>query len=160
MVQIRGSIDRIDVFEHEGKRYGVAIDYKTGRSAEWYGKQMLGGEELQLRLYLLAMRQLWGIEPAGALYLGFGDGLRHGAVRADLAPQIPGHDLPGQKIKTYDAGQWENWLYAETPRRIGEVVNRLVGLDIVAAPRGGDCGFCSLRTLCRYGDLAEETIDA
>jgi hypothetical protein len=160
MVQIRGSIDRIDVFEHEGKRYGVAIDYKTGRSAKWYGEQMLEDEDLQLRLYLLAMRQLWGIVPAGALYLGFGDGLRHGAVRADLAPHVPGHDLRGQKVEHFDAAAWDDWLYTKTLQRIGEVVDRLVGLDIVAAPRGGDCGFCALRTLCRYGDLAEETIDA
>jgi hypothetical protein len=82
-VSFRGSLDRVDVFTVDDKRHGVVLDYKTGKTSKYYAKEMMDGVDLQLRLYLLVLERFWGITPVGALYLGFGDGVRRGAVNAD-----------------------------------------------------------------------------
>jgi ATP-dependent helicase/nuclease subunit B len=148
-VFFRGSIDRVDVVEVDGRRYGVAIDYKTGRHSKPYAKEMLDGHDLQLRLYLLALEHFWGIVPVGALYLGFGDGVRRGAVWADFADLIPGLG-PTAEVKRLGAEEWDAFVRRDTPARIATLVDRLVRLDIVAEPRAADCGFCTLRPICRY----------
>lgn len=145
--RFRGSIDRVDVFEVGGRRYGVAIDYKTGKTASYYGKDMMRGYDLQLRLYLAALREFWGITPIGALYVGFGDGVRHGAVHADFASRIPGL---GSSVKQLSAGEWEDFAFAGTRQAIAPLIERLVALDITARPRDFDCGFCTHRPLCRF----------
>jgi hypothetical protein len=158
---LRGSIDRVDVFTRDGRRYGVAIDYKTGASSKWYAKKMLAGDDLQLRTYLLALERQWGITPVGALFLGFGDGLRHGAVHADFAELIPGVvGSDRQKIEQMDAARWDEFVHGETPRIVGGLTDRIVRLDIVAEPKDGDCGFCAFGRVCRYQKYAEVTTDA
>ncbi|MDQ3606048.1 MAG: PD-(D/E)XK nuclease family protein, partial [Gemmatimonadota bacterium] len=156
-VYFRGSVDRVDVFETGGRRYGVAIDYKTGRTSSHYAKEMLAGHDLQLRLYLLALERFWGIVPAGALYLGFGDGVRRGAVRADLEPFIPGLGSTAE-VKRLEPTDWDHFVRVDTPERIATLVDRLVRRDITAAPNCNDCGFCNLRSICRYDRFAGEPV--
>ena len=157
-VRFTGSIDRVDVLEAGGETLGVAFDYKTGKSSEFYAKAMLDGTDLQLRLYLLAMERLWGITPVGAIYAGFGDGIRRGAVRADVAERVGG--LDGEWVRFMEADQWSEFVHGETLRLLEPTIDRLVRLDIVAMPRGGDCGFCELQPLCRYDRYARETASA
>ena len=88
-------MDRVDVVTIGGKRYGVIIDYKTGRTSKRYADAMQDGTDLQLRLYLLVLEQFWGITPIGALYLGFGDGVRRGILRAEFAGRIAGLERQG-----------------------------------------------------------------
>jgi len=144
----RGSIDRVDVFERDGRRFGVAIDYKTGSSSRFYAREMLHGYDLQLRLYLLALQKFWDITPVGALYIGFGDGVRHGAVHADFADHVPG--IGKKEVVRMPAEEWEQFVFQETPVLIAPLVDRIARLDITASPRDGDCGFCSLKPLCRF----------
>ena len=59
-MSFRGSLDRVDVISVGGKRYGVVIDYKTGRTSKYYAKEMMEGVDLQLRLYLLVLERFWG----------------------------------------------------------------------------------------------------
>ena len=146
-VHLRGSIDRVDVVEREGTRYGVLYDYKTGRDAKRYAKAMLAGDDLQLRLYCLALYHFWGIVPVGALYLGFGDGVRRGAVREDFYDAVGG--LGPRHAKRMAADEWTAFL-DETPALIAGLVDHLVRLDITPAPRDGDCGFCGLAGICRF----------
>jgi len=146
-VKFRGSMDRVDVVTVGGKRYGVIIDYKTGRTSKRYADAMKDGTDLQLRLYLLVLEKFWGITPIGALYLGFGDGVRRGIVRAELAGKIVGLEEKAVKFLGHD--EW-NEMLADTIRRIGELADRLVRLDVTVAPRDNDCGFCELAAICRF----------
>jgi ATP-dependent helicase/DNAse subunit B len=60
---LHGRIDRVD----EGDGVGLAIDYKLAREVTPVAKFVERGT-LQLPLYLLALRKLWGIDVVGGLY--------------------------------------------------------------------------------------------
>jgi ATP-dependent helicase/DNAse subunit B len=146
-VKFHGSLDRVDVAVIGGKRYGVVVDYKTGKTSKYYAKEMMDGVDLQLRLYLLVLERFWGITPVGALYLGFGDGVRRGALRADMRAKFAGITEDAVDLLTHE--EWATFVN-ETPGLIAQVVNRLVKLDVRPAPRKKDCGLCDKQALCRY----------
>jgi hypothetical protein len=152
-VSFRGSLDRVDVFTVDDKRYGVVLDYKTGKTSKYYAKEMMDGVDLQLRLYLLVLERFWGITPVGALYLGFGDGVRRGAVNADFAGKIAG--VEAGAVELLLPNDWSAFV-DETPALIARLVNRLVTFDVRPAPRNKDCGFCSKQSICRYDRWAPE----
>jgi len=60
---LHGRIDRVD----EGDGVGLAIDYKLAREVTPVAKFVEKGT-LQLPLYLLALRELWGMDVVGGLY--------------------------------------------------------------------------------------------
>jgi ATP-dependent helicase/DNAse subunit B len=60
---LHGRIDRVD----EGAGVGLALDYKLSREVTPVAKFIEKGT-LQLPLYLLALRELWGIDVVGGLY--------------------------------------------------------------------------------------------
>jgi ATP-dependent helicase/DNAse subunit B len=60
---LHGRIDRVD----EGDGVGLAFDYKLAREVTPVAKFVEKGT-LQLPLYLLALRELWGIDVVGGLY--------------------------------------------------------------------------------------------
>jgi hypothetical protein len=109
--------------------------------------------DLQLRLYLLVLERFWGITPVGALYLGFGDGVRRGAINADFAGRIAG--VEEGPVKLLAPNEWREFV-DETPELIARLVNRLVTFDVRPAPRNKDCGFCNLQPVCRYDRWAQE----
>jgi len=152
-VSFHGSLDRVDVVTIGDKRYGVVIDYKTGKTSKYYAKEMMEGVDLQLRLYLLVLERFWGITPVGAVYLGFGDGVRRGALRADLQARFVG--IEDGPVELMAPDEWSEFV-DETPGLIGRMVNRLVTFDVRPAPREKDCGFCGLQPLCRYDRWSPE----
>jgi hypothetical protein len=146
-------MDRVDVITIGGKQYGTIIDYKSGRTSKRYADAMVDGTDLQLRLYLLVLEEFWGITPIGALYLGFGDGVRRGVVRQEFAGSIAGIGEKGVELSA--PNDWSAFL-GDTRKRIAELVGRLVRLDITVAPRDHDCGFCELAPVCRYDRWSSE----
>ncbi len=73
-VQIRGSVDRVDTLELNGKTYVRIVDYKSG-GKKFALSDVLGGLNMQMLLYLFAIWQngaeYYGapIVPAGILYM-------------------------------------------------------------------------------------------
>ena len=49
-------------------------------------------------------------------------------------------------------------MLADTTKRIGELADRLVRLDVTVAPRDNDCGFCELATICRFDRWETEAV--
>jgi len=137
----------VDVVTIDGKRYGVVLDYKTGKTSKFYAKQMMDGVDLQLRLYLLVLERFWGITPVGAVYLGLGDGVRRGALRGEYSGKFAG--IEEGPVELLSPDEW-NVFVGETPRLIAELVNRLVTFDVRPAPRDKDCGLCDKQPICRY----------
>jgi hypothetical protein len=99
------------------------------------------------------LERFWGITPVGALYLGFGDGVRRGALRADFRGKFAGIGEKAVELMPHD--EWNEFV-TETPRLIAGLVNRLVTLDVRPAPRDKDCGFCELQPICRYDRWAPD----
>jgi hypothetical protein len=91
-VRVRGMIDRVDVEPAErgsaGARGAIVRDYKTGGTRPQYqGGRWETDRQLQVPLYMLAIRQLLELEPVAGFYqpLG-GDDLRPRGVFLEGAP--------------------------------------------------------------------------
>jgi RecB family exonuclease len=85
-VSIRGAIDRVDV--EPGGRRAVVRDYKSGAARPGHrGSNWRAEQRLQVALYMIAVRDLMGLEPVAGLYqpLG-GKDLRARGVYLDGAP--------------------------------------------------------------------------
>ena len=66
-IAVRGAIDRVDVAP-DGRR-AVVRDYKSGGvRSEYQGGRWSSDQRLQVPLYMLAVRELLGLEPVGGLY--------------------------------------------------------------------------------------------
>lgn len=68
-VLVKGQVDRVDVMEHNGKKYVRVIDYKTG-AKEFRLSDIFYGLNLQMLIYLEALcsNSAEKIVPAGVLY--------------------------------------------------------------------------------------------
>jgi ATP-dependent helicase/nuclease subunit B len=70
---VRGFVDRLDGWEHDGRLYLRVVDYKTGRK-KFSLSDVLHGMNMQMLIYLFALRENGGarygkeIVPAGVLY--------------------------------------------------------------------------------------------
>ena len=143
---LRGSIDRVDVVLRDGKRYGAAIDYKTGKGSS-YWKEMEEMADFQLPIYC-AVLPLFGIEPVGAFYLGVSSQERYGVVRADFA-DVFAPDA-GRQVRKLDVDGFDAYMRTRIDTLGGEVA-RLARGELVVRPRRDDCKFCELRPVCRVG---------
>ena len=148
VVKFTGSIDRVDTYQRDQTTYGIALDYKTGATSKYYSDAMHDGTDLQLRLYLLALERLWGVTPVGALYVGFGDGVRRGAISEVAEDRIGEFDPKTVTVMKHDV--WDKFVHSGTEQLIQRLIERLVTFDIVAQPDSSGCGFCELGPICRY----------
>jgi ATP-dependent helicase/DNAse subunit B len=141
-VEITGRIDRVDV------RGGQAVvrDYKTGRTtfpvAKWEEKN-----RLQAALYMLAVRELMGLEAVAGLYVALaGSDKPRGLVREDAAPAV-GRDVAKNDAKS--AEEFEEQL-ERARERVGELAQRMRAGDVKPCPE--TCawnGGCSYPSICR-----------
>ena len=66
-VRLRGAIDRVDV--DAGGRRAIVRDYKSGSARpDYQGARWQADRRLQVALYMLAVRDLLGLEPVAGLY--------------------------------------------------------------------------------------------
>ena len=67
-IALRGVIDRVDVDPDDGQRT-IIRDYKSGSvGRERAGGRWLADHQLQVGLYMLAVRKLLGLEPVAGFY--------------------------------------------------------------------------------------------
>lgn len=71
-IELHGSIDRVDKYEHDGKTYIRIVDYKSG-GKEFVLSDILAGLNMQMLIYLFAIwangeKRYGDIIPAGILY--------------------------------------------------------------------------------------------
>ena len=67
-VRLSGVVDRVDVWERDGKKYIRIVDYKTGdKKLDWTDVQ--NGLSVQLPLYLFALADAFEAIPAGMMYI-------------------------------------------------------------------------------------------
>jgi ATP-dependent helicase/DNAse subunit B len=90
-VSLRGTIDRIDAGEVEGRRYAVLVDYKLSRG--FLAEQrtaVLEPTDVQLPVYALAVRRTLEIPVAGAEFFPIRKPGRGGIYRKDLSDALQG----------------------------------------------------------------------
>jgi ATP-dependent helicase/DNAse subunit B len=141
---VSGKIDRIDLDPMSAR--GMVQDYKSGAGAHSAREiETLG--KLQVPLYVLALRDLVGIEPLGGLYRALA-GSR--AARGLLRATAEGDGLPElQKADLLDEDEF--WGAVEAAKeRARDAVGRLRAGDVRHDPRGGSCpSWCERYTMCR-----------
>jgi hypothetical protein len=140
---VSGKIDRIDLDPLSAR--GIVQDYKLGRAHS--ARDIEAELRLQVPLYILALRDLVGIEPLGGIYRGLtGTREARGLLRADAQDDT----VPGFKSGDYLEAD-DFWNRVDAAR--GHAVTAVAGIragDVLHNPRGGDCPqWCDLWTMCR-----------
>jgi ATP-dependent helicase/DNAse subunit B len=145
---VHGQIDRID---RGPNGEALVQDYKSGAKVEG-GKGMLNKGKLQLQLYLLAARELWGLELAGGLYRPLGargddDRKPKGLLRKSLKEELSGlRPRPNDHLPDED---FEAAL-DEARTRTAEIIGAIQAGRITRNPLGGSCPrYCHFQPICR-----------
>jgi ATP-dependent helicase/DNAse subunit B len=141
-IALQGRIDRVDV-DTSGER-AIVYDYK-GRAAPAQARWVEDGK-LQVGLYMLALRDLLGVEAVGGLYqpLGSDDPRPRGLLRDDADP-----GLDAVRSDRLDADRFAAVL-DEVQRAAAEAVTQVRAGAL--EPRPGSCawkGGCSYPSICR-----------
>ena len=142
-VSIRGRIDRVDSVNG----HALVRDYKSGRTAYPVAKWE-GDNRLQVALYMLAVRELLGLEPVGGVYVPLADrkGKPRGLIASEHADEL-GEGFSDRDKK--DPEEFEAQLVAAR-RRVGELAARMRRGDVRPCP--DSCawnGGCSYPSICR-----------
>ena len=140
---VSGKIDRIDLDPLSAR--GIVQDYKSGKAHS--AAQIASEERLQIPLYILALRDLVGIEPLGGLYRGLaGAREARGLVLASAQDDV----VPGLKGADY-VEEGEFWGQIEGAQELArEAVSRMRDGDVRHDPRGGSCPtWCERWSMCR-----------
>ncbi|MBB4662547.1 PD-(D/E)XK nuclease family protein [Conexibacter arvalis] len=146
LLRLRGVIDRVDL---DGAGRALVRDYKSGRRrAEWPVARWQSGDQLQVALYMVAVRQLLGREPAGGVYQPLrGEDLRaRGVVRADVNAGTLVVDTDRR-----DAEELEAELEAASLRAC-QLAAQLRAGELVPSPDSCAMGGCAYPGICRVVD--------
>lgn len=142
-VSLRGRIDRVDVWDG----HALVRDYKSGKKA-YPVARWEEDNRLQVAVYMLAVRELLDLEPAGGVYVPLADrrGQPRGLLRKDLADRL-GRGFVDTDLK--DADEVERQL-ARARERVCEIAGRIRAGDVRPCPQS--CawnGGCSHPSICR-----------
>ena len=140
-VRLRGRIDRVDTLGHRA----LVRDYKSGARvsgvAAWEAD-----DDLQLSIYMLAVRELLGADPAGGLYVSLAEkGAARGVVHEDEA------DAVGALVSRSDVRDEASLdaVLVAARARVGEVAARLRAGDLAPCPERCSPGGCRYPSICR-----------
>ncbi|MFO7571986.1 MAG: PD-(D/E)XK nuclease family protein [Gaiellaceae bacterium] len=140
---LSGKIDRIDVDPFSAR--GIVQDYKSGKGAH-SAREIERELRLQIPLYVLALRDLVGVEPLGGVYRALaGRRTTRGMLRESAKD-----DLPGFAKDDY-LDEETFWAQVEVAReRASTYAQRIRAGDVRHDPKGGECpAWCDLWTICR-----------
>ena len=165
-VCIGGTVDRVDVWRHDGKTYLRIVDYKTG-SSKFKLEDAYSGKDIQLPLYLFTVcspenAKLYdkdgAVIPSAALYFSAAE--ENGAPKPfqsgmilseDGVPEAidPGADPEKKKAGTLYCTKDE---FAEINRKIQSTVRDIASQmydGIIEKRPGSDaCRFCRIKDSC------------
>ncbi len=142
---LSGKIDRIDIDPFSAR--GIVQDYKSGKGA--HSARDIDREfRLQIPLYVLALRDLVGVEPLGGVYRALaGRRLTRGMLRESAREDLPGFT----KDDYLDEDAF--WSQVEAAReRAADNARRIQAGDVRHDPKGDGCPpWCDLWPICRVG---------
>jgi ATP-dependent helicase/DNAse subunit B len=142
-VWLSGKIDRIDIDPFSAR--GIVQDYKSGKGAH-SAREIDRELRLQIPLYILALRDLVGVEPLGGVYRALaGRRLTRGMLRESSR-----EDLPGFAKDDY-LDEEAFWTQVESAReRAADNATRIRAGDVRHDPKGDGCpAWCDLWPMCR-----------
>ena len=142
-VRLRGMIDRLDV---DGRGGAIVRDYKSGGTrAEYSAARWSEDRQLQVAVYMIAVRELLGLEPVAGFYqpLG-GDDLRARGAFLNGAPV-------GSGVVTTDARSREELDEAldDARSRAVALAARLRSGELKPCPETCSRDGCTFPGICR-----------
>jgi ATP-dependent helicase/DNAse subunit B len=140
-VRLVGRVDRIDT---DGAGGGILIDYKYSRKGFTPDRRraVADGAHLQLPIYLLALRDAFGLDPRGAWLYPVRDPETSGYA-------VAGGPAPDRPVALDDAGLEE--LLERTVGFIADYDARIRAGEIDIRPRDTRlCAWCDFADLCRF----------
>ncbi|MGI8631727.1 MAG: PD-(D/E)XK nuclease family protein, partial [Solirubrobacterales bacterium] len=149
-LELHGVIDRIDVLGAPGEQMAMVRDYKSGRNVT-PGAKFSDDGKLQLPLYMLAVRELWGHQPTGGVYHPLG--ARTGKDRPrGLVDREATDDLEGEELYSNDLVDSEAIQAAIDGARATAVEIALAVQEgaVTRNPRDNKCPWwCRYAAVCR-----------
>ncbi|MDR0356988.1 MAG: exodeoxyribonuclease V subunit gamma [Clostridiales Family XIII bacterium] len=169
-VRVKGRIDRLDILEGDCAKI---IDYKSGTDA-FSREDVLGGWQLQLMLYLLAVRDRY--KPAGVFYFKIDEARVEDTGKDDVAERIMRNFKPdgicandprivaaiGQPVKSADPDEFEA-MQESVSSLVTDLCGKLLSGNIDAKPMTAKkikagasnrpmtaCTYCSYRGVCNF----------
>lgn len=145
--RVSGRIDRVDA----DARQAVVRDYKNSKAAP--GARWKEDGSLQAGLYAIAVGELLGLDPVGALYqpLSGADLRPRGIVRSDLPGTYVGNDvLDDEDFRV---------ALAEVRERAGEAARRIRTGDIRPCAASCSSRGCLYPGICRAADAQDGAAD-
>ena len=143
---VHGVVDRVDIGPG-----GLALvqDYKTAKKVDG-GTGMLDRGKLQIQLYLLAVRELWGLDLAGGLYRPLGgtsDRQPKGLLRKDVAEDLAALDpRPGDRLADEDFDQ----ALDSARGKAAEIIASIQEGEVTRNPLNHRCpDYCRFQPICR-----------
>ena len=145
-VRVRGMIDRVDV--DPGGTRAIVRDYKSGSpSARHPGARWNQDRQLQVAIYMLVVRELLGLTPAGGLYQPLsGDRLRPRGVFLEDA--VPAAGLFGTDARDAEALDAE---LEDAAARAVALAARLRAGELTPCPETCSRDGCLHPGICRVG---------
>jgi len=150
-VRISGRMDRVDIFEEGGERYGAVLDYKRRKVVS--RTELRNGTVLQAGLYMLALKELFGVEPAAAFYYSISSGRKRGVFAAEEKERVAGQ----RDVSKTDGTSYEEIreLMELNARQAVEYVRRIVEGEIAIRPADKkECHSCPFSSVCRIKEQA------
>jgi len=145
-LRLRGVIDRVDL---DAAGRALVRDYKSGRPGRgWPVARWRAEDQLQVALYMVAVRELLGREPVGGVYQPLrGEDLRaRGLIREDADVGELAFDTDRRSREELDAE-----LDAAAARAC-ELAARLRGGELCATPETCSPNGCAYPGICRAAD--------
>ncbi len=152
--RLRGRLDRIDWLKSGGEKernVGMVIDYKTGGVT--HQDKFRERKEIQIPIYMMALRDIFGLEPIAGEYYSIrkeergGVYLReHRALLGDCGGEVKEKDFVDRE-ELAELMEWAGQAAADA-------VDRIRSGDISAEPldENRDCLFCGFDGICRRQD--------
>lgn len=149
-IEISGKIDRVDVSEVDGEKVGIIIDYKFGQT-EFNKTELEEGLDLQLPIYILALRDLFGVVPIAAEFYALKTSRKTGIYNEELIDNLKLNIKPAKKSLSVDNKEF-NKLLKDAENHILKFSREIRKGRIELAPANIDfCGEgnCDFANVCR-----------
>jgi ATP-dependent helicase/nuclease subunit B len=108
-IEISGKIDRVDVSEVNGEKVGIIIDYKYGQT-EFRLTELEEGLDLQLPIYILALRDVFGVVPIAAEFYALKSSKKTGIYNRELIDRLKLNIKPARKSLSVDNKEFNKRL--------------------------------------------------
>ena len=149
-IEITGKIDRIDISEVNGKKVGIIIDYKYGQT-EFKLADLEDGLDLQLPIYILALKDAFKITPIAAEFYALKTSKKTGIYNQELIDNLNLNIKPNKKSLSVDGKEF-NKLLQDAENYILKFSKEIHNGRIELAPANIDyCGEgnCDFANVCR-----------